>query len=71
MRIARLLCAASVLALPVAAYAQQITSSIEGAVADASGTPLAGATIRVTDTRTGSVRTLTTDNSTAASRHAA
>lgn len=61
MRIARLLCAASVLALPVAGYAQQITSTIEGVVADASGTPVAGATVQVTDTRTGSVRTITTD----------
>ncbi len=60
MRIARLLCAASVLALPVAGYAQQITSAIEGVVADASGAPVANATVQVTDTRTGSVRTITT-----------
>jgi len=63
MRIARYLCAASIIALPVAAYAQQITSSIEGLVADANGAPVSGATVTVTDTRTGSIRTLTTDNS--------
>ena len=62
MRIARLLSVASVLAMPVAAYAQQITSSIEGQVTDANGAAVAGATIEVTDTRTGSVRTLSTDS---------
>lgn len=47
-----------VLAAPVAA--QQITSGIEGRVASESGEPIDGATVVVTDTRTGSVRTLTT-----------
>ena len=62
MRIGSLLCAASVLALPVAAYAQQITSSVEGQVTDANGASIGGATVEVTDTRTGAVRTLSTDS---------
>lgn len=62
MRIAPLLCAASVLAMPVAAYAQQITTSIEGQVTDASGAPLPGATVVVTDMRTGAARNLTVGN---------
>ncbi|MBA4747837.1 MAG: TonB-dependent receptor [Sphingopyxis sp.] len=45
------------------AHAQQITSGIEGQVIDESGNALNGATVVVTDTRTGSVRTLTTDGS--------
>lgn len=48
---------------PVAAYAQQITSGIEGTVRDAAGAPLPGATVVITDTRTGSDRTLTTNAS--------
>ena len=62
MRIARLLCAASVLALPVAAYAQQITSGIEGTVADASGSRSPAPKSTVTDTRTGASATITTDS---------
>ncbi|MGE3395629.1 MAG: carboxypeptidase regulatory-like domain-containing protein [Sphingomonas sp.] len=61
MKIARYLCAASIIALPVAAYAQQITSSIEGLVTDAGGVPVVGARVDVTDTRTGNVRSFTTD----------
>ncbi len=45
---------------PTSALAQQITSGIEGTVSDDSGNPLAGATVTVTDTRTGASRTLTT-----------
>lgn len=58
--------AASAAALSIAtsvttpAMAQQITSGIEGAVTDNSGNPITGAEIIVTDTRTGSVRTLST-----------
>lgn len=48
--------------MPVAAYAQQITSAIEGQVTDANGAAITGATVEVTDTRTGSVRTLDTDS---------
>jgi hypothetical protein len=46
--------------LPAPVMAQQITSSIQGTVVDENGAPLAGATVTVTDTRTGAVRTLTT-----------
>lgn len=55
------LTAAAVLPAPV--MAQQITSGVQGTVADDNGNPLAGATVTVTDTRTGSVRTLVTDSS--------
>jgi outer membrane receptor protein involved in Fe transport len=49
---------ASVAMLPVAlstpdVVAQQITSSVRGAVTDSSGAPISGARITVTDTRTG------------------
>jgi len=46
--------------MPVAAYAQQITASVGGEVTSDSGNPVAGATVRITDTRTGSTRTITT-----------
>lgn len=46
--------------LPAPVAAQQITSGVEGTVTDDSGAPLAGATVVVTDTRTGASRTLTT-----------
>ncbi|WP_435416885.1 TonB-dependent receptor [Parerythrobacter aurantius] len=46
--------------LPAPLAAQQITSGIEGTVTDDSGAPLAGATVVVTDTRTGQSRTLVT-----------
>lgn len=49
---------ATVVAPPV--MAQQITSGIEGAVNDESGAPVSGATVVVTDTRTGVARTFTT-----------
>ena len=52
------LSAAAVVATPAAA--QQITSGVEGNVTDASGNALAGATVTVTDTRTGSSRSATT-----------
>ena len=45
---------------PTTALAQQITSGIEGVVNDDAGNPIAGATVVVTDTRTGASRTLTT-----------
>ena len=48
---------ATVLAAP--AMAQQITSGIDGQVTDENGGPLSGAQVTVTDTRTGSTRTLT------------
>ena len=52
------LSAATILPAPV--MAQQITSGVQGTVADDSGSPLGGATVTVSDTRTGAVRTLTT-----------
>ena len=42
------------------AAAQQITSTVQGTVLDEAGAPVAGATVTVTDTRTGATRTLTT-----------
>src|SRR5690606_37686952 len=46
--------------LPQAAYAQQTTSGIGGTVTDENGNAVAGATVVVTDTRTGASRTITT-----------
>ena len=55
------LSAATMMAAPAAA--QQITSGVEGSVRDADGNAISGATVTVTDTRTGSTRTLTTGGS--------
>ena len=64
MRFFPLLCASTALVLPVvmpvSAYAQQITSQIEGEVTDSAGAAIAGATVEITDTRTGVSRTLQT-----------
>lgn len=46
--------------LPQAVQAQQITSGIVGTVTDASGKPIPGAKVTVTDTRTAVARTLST-----------
>ncbi|MBO9574272.1 MAG: TonB-dependent receptor [Sphingobium sp.] len=46
--------------LATPAAAQQITTGIQGTVADESGKPIANATVVVTDTRTGAARTVTT-----------
>ncbi|WIW96370.1 TonB-dependent receptor [Altererythrobacter rubellus] len=51
------LSAAATIATPAAA--QTITSGVEGQVADETGAAIPGATITVTDTRTGQTRTLT------------
>ncbi|MGF1543940.1 MAG: carboxypeptidase regulatory-like domain-containing protein [Parvularculaceae bacterium] len=51
---------AAATAIPSVVYAQQITSEIRGFVTDATGAPLSGATVTVTDTRTGATRTTTT-----------
>ena len=48
--------------VPTATHAQQITTSITGQVTGESGTPLRGARVTVTDTRTGASRDLTTDS---------
>jgi outer membrane receptor for ferrienterochelin and colicin len=55
-----LFCAAAALAMPVAAYAQQITTTIEGQVTTETGEPVSGATVTITDTRTGQEQTVTT-----------
>lgn len=52
------LSAAAVMPAPVAA--QQITSAVQGNVVDDAGNPITGATVVVTDTRTGAARTVTT-----------
>ncbi|MEM7666062.1 MAG: carboxypeptidase regulatory-like domain-containing protein [Pseudomonadota bacterium] len=52
------LSAAATIATPAAA--QTITSGVEGTVAGEDGTALPGATVTVTDTRTGAARTATT-----------
>jgi hypothetical protein len=54
------LSAAATIATPAAA--QQITSGVEGRVTDESGAAVDGATVTVTDTRTGQTRTLSTGN---------
>lgn len=46
---------------PTSLQAQQITSGIEGRVTSAEGSPIGGATIVVTDTRTNQKQTLTSD----------
>jgi len=48
------------IALPQAAQAQQITSGVTGTVTDESGNAISGATVVVTDTRTGASRSITT-----------
>lgn len=55
--------AAAALMVPASAYAQQITSGIQGTVVDGAGQPLGGVDVTITDTRTGSSRTVTTDGS--------
>ncbi|MGZ8310933.1 MAG: TonB-dependent receptor, partial [Allosphingosinicella sp.] len=64
----RLLCAAAAIVAPAttflapAAYAQEITASVQGQVTDANGAAVPGATVVITDTRTGAGRTITTGN---------
>jgi outer membrane receptor for ferrienterochelin and colicin len=53
----------TLLALPVASYAQETTSAIRGNIYQPDGSPAAGASVRVTDTRTGTSRTATTSDS--------
>ncbi|MDB5667465.1 MAG: hypothetical protein JWL74_415 [Alphaproteobacteria bacterium] len=59
MKKTRLLCAAAAMfAAPLAVQAQQITSQIEGQVTDEAGAPIGGASVVITDTRTGASRTI-------------
>jgi hypothetical protein len=52
------LSAAAIMPAPVAA--QQITTGIDGSVSDEAGNPVQGATVTITDTRTGAARSITT-----------
>lgn len=52
---------ALMLAVPLAGYSQETTSTVRGTVLTPAGTPAPRATVEVTDTRTGSVRTVTTN----------
>ena len=49
------------LAIPMTAGAQETTSAVRGTVLTPSGEPAVSVTVAVTDTRTGSVRTVTTN----------
>lgn len=46
--------------LTTAAHAQQITSGVRGLVSSSDGSPVSGASVTITDTRTGASRTTTT-----------
>ena len=52
-----------VLSVPLSVVAQEQTSSIRGTISAADGSPAAGASVRVTDTRTGGGRSTTTNSS--------
>jgi hypothetical protein len=51
------------LVMPMVTFAQETTSSIRGTVTQPDGQPAAGATVKVTDTRTGTTRTTVTSGS--------
>jgi hypothetical protein len=55
-----LLCATAALAMPVALYAQETTSSIRGTVTSG-GTPVAGAEVRIVNVPSGTASNVTTD----------
>lgn len=52
--------AAAALIVPASAYAQQITTQVEGVVTTDDGAPVSGATVTITDTRTGEARSVVT-----------
>ncbi len=56
-------CAAFLAAAPVVVEAQEVTSSIRGKVIDASGSPVSGTVVTVTDERSGTTRSYTTNSS--------
>jgi hypothetical protein len=56
------LIALMLLIAPVAGLTQETTSAIRGQVNQPDGSPAAGASVRVTDTRTGNSRTATTSD---------
>ena len=51
------------LTVPVAGYAQETTTGVRGTVTSPDGAPAAGVSVTVTDTRTSSARTVTTNSS--------
>ena len=53
--------ASFLLLLCTAAFSQESTGRIQGAVTDQTGGAVAGASVTVTDTQRGTARTLTTD----------
>lgn len=53
---------AVLLVAPGAALAQETTSSVRGTITQPDGSPASGASVRVTDTRTGTSRTTTTSD---------
>jgi len=57
------LAAVMLLVAPVAGFAQEITGSVRGTVVTPSGDPAVGELVTVTDTRTGSSRSATTNDS--------
>lgn len=60
-RVAQLgIAVAALLIAPLTGFAQETTTTVRGTVLTPSGTPAAGASVSVTDTRTGSVRSVTT-----------
>jgi len=67
MKLAKILAASvalsaltAVVTAPTSAVAQQVTSSVRGTVVDPSGAPVGNATVTITDTRTGTSRTVRT-----------
>ncbi len=58
-----LLATISLLALSVAGFAQETTTRVRGVVTTPEGTPAAGATVTISDTRTGTQRSVTTSDS--------
>ena len=57
------LMAITLMTFSVAGFAQETTSGVRGTVSGPDGSPVAGATVTVTDTRTGTVRSATTNDS--------
>lgn len=57
------LMAITLMTFSVAGFAQETTSAVRGTVTGPDGSPVSGATVTVTDTRTGTSRTVTTNDS--------
>jgi outer membrane receptor for ferrienterochelin and colicin len=54
--------ASLLIAIPVAGFAQETTTRVRGVVTAPDGSPATGASVTITDTRTGSQRTVTTSD---------